>query len=284
MPASWKPHDRLEQQAAELHSCMEKLDHINHELEDFTYIASHDLKEPLRGISSYCEIIMEDYRHKMDSDGKRRLNTVIHLCDRLENQINDLLTYCHVGNRARIKTRVSLNTVIASLLKMLRPALEKRNAVVCVAGPFPPTIGNATLLGCRGQSYRQRPEIQRESSAASRVRVFTDRSGYVLCERQRHRNCQGASRGDFHHFPPLAQPEEVRRNRGRPYDRSQDCRTARRTNLASVGALCRHNFLFHARSMAKTTSGEHSLPPPHWVEPGRNEQLRVRARGKQTVR
>ncbi|HEY4759114.1 MAG TPA: response regulator, partial [Thermoguttaceae bacterium] len=138
---------RLEQQAAELQQCMEQLDRINHELEDFAYIASHDLKEPLRGISSYCEILLEDYRHKMDADGKRRLTTVFHLCDRLENLIDDLLTYCRVGRKAQIKTRVNLNAVVANLLKMLRPLVERRNAVVQIAGPLPAVVGNATLIG-----------------------------------------------------------------------------------------------------------------------------------------
>jgi signal transduction histidine kinase len=140
-------HARLERQAAELQTCMKQLDRINHELEDFTYIASHDLKEPIRGISSYCEILLEDYRHKLDSDGKRRLNTAIQLCDRTENLIDDLLTYCRVGQKAAAKTRVNLNPLTANLLKMLHPAIERRNALVRIAGPLPSVSGNATLIG-----------------------------------------------------------------------------------------------------------------------------------------
>jgi signal transduction histidine kinase len=140
-------HKQLEQQAAELRSCRKQLDEISHELEDFTYIASHDLKEPLRGISSYCEILLEDYRHRLDADGKRRLNTVLQLCDRLENLIDDLLNYCRVGRKAQKKTRVNLNAVVANHLKMLRPVIERHNAHVQVSGPLPPIVGNATLIG-----------------------------------------------------------------------------------------------------------------------------------------
>ncbi len=57
--------ENLEAKAAELAK-------INRELDDFTYIASHDLKEPLRGISSYCQILLEDYNGKLDDDGQRR--------------------------------------------------------------------------------------------------------------------------------------------------------------------------------------------------------------------
>src|SRR6185436_10541024 len=58
-------HDRLEAKATELAR-------INQELDDFTYIASHDLKEPLRGISSYCQILLEDYGDKLDEEAGRR--------------------------------------------------------------------------------------------------------------------------------------------------------------------------------------------------------------------
>ncbi len=139
-------HTRLQRQAAELRECMEQLDRINHELEDFAYIASHDLKEPLRGISSYCEILLEDYRHKLDAEGKRRLVTAIHLCDRTENLIDDLLTYCRVGRKAASKTRVNLNVATANLLKVLRPSIERRNAAVRIARDLPPVVGNGTLI------------------------------------------------------------------------------------------------------------------------------------------
>lgn len=140
-------HAKLEHQALELQAYMEQLDKINHELEDFTYIASHDLKEPLHGISSYCEILLEDYRHKLDADGKRRLSTAIHLCDRTENLIDDLLTYCRVGRKAAIKGRVNINTVMANVLKMLRPTVERRNASIRIAKPLPQVVGNSTLIG-----------------------------------------------------------------------------------------------------------------------------------------
>jgi signal transduction histidine kinase len=136
----------LEQQANELRSYMEQMDRINHELEEFTYIASHDLKEPLRGISSYCEIILEDYKHKLDADGKRRLTTAVQLCDRTENLINDLLTYCHVGRKAEVKTRLNLNTVVANLLKMFRPSIERKKALVQINKLLPSVMGNSTLI------------------------------------------------------------------------------------------------------------------------------------------
>jgi len=102
---------RIEQQAAELKARAEQLDRINRELDDFTYIASHDLKEPLRGIAGYCEILLEDYQDKLDEQGQCRLRATVRLCDRLETLIDDLLTYCRVGGARPADTGIDLGAV-----------------------------------------------------------------------------------------------------------------------------------------------------------------------------
>ena len=83
----------LEAKAAELAE-------TNRELDDFTYIASHDLKEPLRGISAYCQILLEDYGERLDADGQRRLQALVGLCQRLGRLIDDLLTYSQIRRTA----------------------------------------------------------------------------------------------------------------------------------------------------------------------------------------
>lgn len=123
---------RIEQQAAELQARAEQLDRINRELDDFTYIASHDLKEPLRGIAAYCEILLEDYHEKLDEDGQHRLHTLVHLCGRLENLIGDLLTYCRVGGTRPADTGIDLHAVLDDVLETLRPAIDRRGASVRV--------------------------------------------------------------------------------------------------------------------------------------------------------
>ncbi|MDZ7618531.1 MAG: response regulator, partial [Patescibacteria group bacterium] len=142
-----KAHARIKQQAAELERRNDELDRINGELEEFTYIASHDLKEPLRGIRAYCEIIREDYGPALDEEGERRLEKMGELCRRLETLIADLLTYCRVGGATPTTSTVDLDLVVADVLDMLRPAIEARNAVVRVDGPLPCVTGDAMLLG-----------------------------------------------------------------------------------------------------------------------------------------
>jgi len=131
---------RIEQQAAEL-------ERINRELDDFTYIASHDLKEPLRGIAAYCAILLEDYQDKIDVDGKQRLDTLVRLCGRLENLIGDLLTYCHVGGSRPMQRRIDLGLVVEEVIETLRPSIDQRRASVRIATPLPAVPGDATLIG-----------------------------------------------------------------------------------------------------------------------------------------
>lgn len=140
-------HAQIERQAAELQRRNAELDRINRELEEFTYIASHDLKEPLRGIRAYSEMLREDYDASLDDEGRRRLDKMVDLCRRLESLITDLLTYCRVGGMRPTMATVDWNTVAGEVLDMLEPAIEDRKAEVEVYGPLPQVSGDAMMLG-----------------------------------------------------------------------------------------------------------------------------------------
>ena len=138
---------RIEQQAAELRARAEQVDAVNRDLDDFTYIASHDLKEPLRGISGYCEILLEDYEDRLDADGVRRLEALTGMCDRLARQIDNLLTYYRVGRTGMPDTEVDLNAVAADQLDTLRATIDQRGATVEIAGQLPTAKADPTLVG-----------------------------------------------------------------------------------------------------------------------------------------
>lgn len=139
-------YTRIEQRAAELQARAEQLDLINRELDDFTFVASHDLKEPLLGIRGYCEILLEDYEDKLDLDGRQRLNALTRMCTRLEESIESLLAYSRVGQTESLGDSVDLNVVAAEVLETLRPVIGSSEGVVSVAS-LPTVKGNAALIG-----------------------------------------------------------------------------------------------------------------------------------------
>jgi PAS domain S-box-containing protein len=120
---------------------------INRELDDFTYIASHDLKEPLRGISSYCQILLEDYGAKLDDDARRRLEALVGLCQRLSRLIDDLLTYSQIGRSEPDIGPTDLNEIVADVVDTLGPTIDGRNAVVQVRGTLPTVEADRVLVG-----------------------------------------------------------------------------------------------------------------------------------------
>jgi len=120
---------------------------VAQDLDDFAYVASHDLKEPLRGISAYCEILLEDYYDKLDREGQRRLGAILAMCNRLGGMIDSLMTYCRVGRVPSAQVPVDLDEVVAVVIGILGPMIEKRKASVRVVGKLPTAAADRNLLG-----------------------------------------------------------------------------------------------------------------------------------------
>ncbi len=89
-----------------------ELEQSNSELDSFAYIASHDLKEPLRGIHNYSTFLMEDYGEILDGDGREKLETLVRLTQRMENLINALLYFSRLGRQELDKSAINLNELI----------------------------------------------------------------------------------------------------------------------------------------------------------------------------
>ncbi|MBC7969345.1 MAG: GAF domain-containing protein [Verrucomicrobia bacterium] len=104
-------------QADDLAKINLELERSNTELDSFAYIASHDLKEPLRGIHNYSNFLMEDYAEVLDADGVAKLNTVVRLTQRMEDLINSLLHYSRLG-------RAELSRQPTNLAEVVRQAID----------------------------------------------------------------------------------------------------------------------------------------------------------------
>lgn len=122
---------------AELARRADELARSNRELDDFAYIASHDLKAPLRGIHNYATFLTEDYADKLDEDGKAKLMTLGRLAKRMEDIINDLLTFSRVGRTEQSLAEVDLDGVLADVLESLKLFLDEAGATVSVPETLP---------------------------------------------------------------------------------------------------------------------------------------------------
>lgn len=95
-----------------LKETLEKLERSNKELEQFAYVASHDLKEPLRMITNYMQLFEKNYKGKLDERADIFINFAVNGAMRMNSLINDLLIYSRVSSRPREIDLVDLNAVV----------------------------------------------------------------------------------------------------------------------------------------------------------------------------
>ena len=119
----------------------------NKELDDFAYIASHDLKEPLRGIHNYSRFLIEDYKDVIDEEGRSKLETLMRLTNRLEGLINDLLYFSRVGRQELALEETNLDEVLNEVLDTLQITLNEHGISVRRPGPLPAVRCDRTRIG-----------------------------------------------------------------------------------------------------------------------------------------
>jgi signal transduction histidine kinase len=139
--------EQLRLRAAELMQLNEQLLASNQELDAFTYIASHDLKEPLRGLHNYAHFLLEDYAEKLAEEGVAQLHTMIRLTQRMEALIESLLYYSRVGRQQLEVQETSLQIVLEEVLQMLAPGLQEARVEIRLAQPLPVVKADRTMIG-----------------------------------------------------------------------------------------------------------------------------------------
>ncbi|MFP4641329.1 MAG: PAS domain S-box protein [Dehalococcoidia bacterium] len=113
-----------------LKNTMEELKRSNQELEQFAYVASHDLQEPLRMVSSYMHLIEKRYNDKLDADGQEFMHYAVDGSKRMQRLINDLLAYSRVGTRGKPFQPTDCDAVLRSVVVMLEMAIRDASAEV----------------------------------------------------------------------------------------------------------------------------------------------------------
>lgn len=124
-------------QAEELESINFELHRSNEELDSFAYIASHDLKEPLRGINNYATFLMEDYAEALNDDGVAKLQTLVRLTQRMEDLVNSLLHTSQLGRAALIRQTINLDELVQEVIATLKIARPDSGIEFRIPQPLP---------------------------------------------------------------------------------------------------------------------------------------------------
>lgn len=168
---------------AELAKINVALRRSNAELDSFAYLASHDLKEPLRGIRNYGAFLAEDHADRLSEDGRAKLSTVIRLSERMEQLIDTLLHFSRVGRVELAFRETDLNQVLAEATALLEVSLDERAAEVTVPRPLPTIVCDRVRIGelfynliSNALKYNDKPkptiEVGYVDHAERRARVF----------------------------------------------------------------------------------------------------------------
>jgi PAS domain S-box-containing protein len=117
------------------------------EMDDFTHVVSHDLKEPLRGIEAFAGFLLEDYGDRLDEQGKRYLGFLKQSAVRMKDLIHDLLTLASLSRKAPALQPVDLNQVVGRVVRDLEYTIRSRHAAIRIEGTLPTVTGDPTQLG-----------------------------------------------------------------------------------------------------------------------------------------
>ncbi len=137
----------VEKQVAEekMSEKAKQLEASNADLERFAYIASHDIREPLRTISTYLELLQRRYGDSLDDHAKEMIEESASTAYRAHSLVEDLLTYSRVGGRVRSMETVDMDKTLKAAMANLSAAIEKENARI-VCAPLPPVCADGQQM------------------------------------------------------------------------------------------------------------------------------------------
>jgi PAS domain S-box-containing protein len=153
----------------------EELVRSNKDLEQFAYVASHDLQEPLRMVTSYVQLLARRYKGKLDSDADEFIGFAVDGAIRMWKLINDLLTYSRVGMRGKELEPTDCETILHQSLNNLKVAIEEKEAVV-THDPLPTVMADSPQLGQLFQNLIGNA-IKFRGNEAPRIHVSASQNG-----------------------------------------------------------------------------------------------------------
>jgi light-regulated signal transduction histidine kinase (bacteriophytochrome) len=137
-----RERERVEEK---LKQTMAEFARSNSELELFAYVASHDLQEPLRMVTSFTQLLEKRYKNKLDKDADEFIEFILDGATRMQSMINDLLQYSRVGTRSKPFKLTDFESVFGQSLVNLKIAIDENNAII-THDPLPTLMADSMQM------------------------------------------------------------------------------------------------------------------------------------------
>lgn len=139
-----KAENGLESLNKDLESTIQQLTEANRQLQEFAYIAAHELKTPLRAVGTLASMMAEDYHDRLDEEGRKNLDILVGRARRMSDFIDGLVVYSKLGRAVEKKQKVNLNDILKEVIAQL-PVAQK-NIQVSIPDQLPFVIGEKTHM------------------------------------------------------------------------------------------------------------------------------------------
>ncbi|MCY2990705.1 MAG: PAS domain S-box protein [Planctomycetota bacterium] len=153
---------------------LESLDRSNQQLEQFAYVASHDLQEPLRMVASYTQLLAQRYGDQLDQDARDFIGYAVGGATRMQQLIQDLLEYSRVTSRGKPPARLAAAEPLAEAIGNLQAMIQETGTLV-THGDLPPVLGDPTQLVQLFQNLLANAVKFRKPEESPRVQVSAER-------------------------------------------------------------------------------------------------------------
>jgi light-regulated signal transduction histidine kinase (bacteriophytochrome) len=177
-----KAEEEMQRLNAELGNSMAKLEEANEEMKNFVYIASHDLREPLRKVTAFGSILEKNLENKLSGEDSENLKFMIDGATRMNKMIEGLLVYSRVSSKTQPPQLVDLNEIVKQLQQLeLSVVLQEKNAAIDIPAPLPEIeadpvqirqlLQNLIANGIKYQPKGKTPKITITSKPAANGKV-----------------------------------------------------------------------------------------------------------------
>jgi PAS domain S-box-containing protein len=159
----------------------EELERSNRELEQFAYVASHDLREPLRMVATYVTLLEREYADRLGPDARQYMRFAVQGAERMARLVSDLLAYARIGAMSSPLDELDSAELVREVLEGLRTTIAESSAEIVVA-PLPVVRGNRTQLSQLFQNLLENA-LKFSSSTPPRIELTARRepAEWVFC-------------------------------------------------------------------------------------------------------